>query len=103
MAKYIVTQITDDLDGSKDAQSYAFAWQGTEYTIDLNSKNFKALEKQMRPYIEAGTRVTRRSPRRGSARTDATAVREWAKGQGLAVSERGRIPKSVAEQYDAAH
>lgn len=105
MAKHTVTQITDDLDGSKDAQPYSFAWQGTEYTIDLNNKNFKALEKQMRPYVEAGTRVTRRSPRRvaASARTDATAVREWAKGQGLAVSERGRIPKSVAQQYDAAH
>ena len=105
MAKHIVTQITDDLDGSKDAQPYSFAWQGTEYTIDLNNKNFKAMEKQMRPYVEAGTKVSRRSPRRvtGTARTDATAVREWAKGQGLAVSERGRIPKSVAQQYDAAH
>jgi len=29
-------------------------------------------------------------------------IRAWAKGQGIAVSERGRIPASVVEQYRAA-
>jgi hypothetical protein len=30
-------------------------------------------------------------------------VREWAKQQGIEVSERGRIPASVVSQYEEAH
>jgi hypothetical protein len=108
MAKTTITQITDDLDGSKDAATYSFAWQGTEYSIDLSSKNFKALDKLLRPYIDAGEKVTRRSnsSRRSSAppaRKDFTSIREWAKSQGLEVSDRGRIPRAIVEQYEAAH
>jgi hypothetical protein len=29
-------------------------------------------------------------------------IRTWAKGQSIPVSERGRIPASIAEQYEAA-
>ena len=106
MATITITQITDDLDGSKDAKSYSFSWQGTAYSIDLNNKNFKALDKLLQPYIEAATKVTRRSSGRRTAtaaRKDAPSVREWAKRQGLEVSGRGRIPKAIVEQYEAAH
>ena len=58
MAKKTITQIIDDLDGSKDAKSYSFAWQGTAYTIDLSNKNFKALDKLLQAYIKAGTKVS---------------------------------------------
>lgn len=34
---------------------------------------------------------------------DAGAVREWAAGQGLKVSARGKIPAEVLEAYRAAH
>jgi hypothetical protein len=30
-------------------------------------------------------------------------VREWAKSQGMEVSERGRISAEVQKAYDAAH
>jgi hypothetical protein len=108
MAKTTITQITDDLDGSKDAKTYSFAWQGTEYSIDLNNKNFKALDKLLRPYIEAGEKVTRRSSssRRSSSpstREDFSSIRAWAKSQGLEVSDRGRIPRAIVEKYAAAH
>ena len=29
-------------------------------------------------------------------------IRAWAKGHGINVSDRGRIPASVTEQYEAA-
>ena len=107
MATITITQITDDLDGSKDAKSYSFSWQGTAYSIDLNNKNFKALDKLLQPYIEAATKVTRRSAGRRTATTatrkDVSSVREWAKSQGLEVSGRGRIPKAIVDQYEAAH
>lgn len=109
MAKTTITQITDDLDGSKDAKTYSFAWEGTEYSIDLNNKNFKALDKLLQPYIEAGQKVSRRpsshrrSPSPSASRRHFSAIREWAKTQGLEVSDRGRIPRAIVEQYEAAH
>ena len=107
MARTTITQVTDDIDGSKDAQEVSFAFNGTEYTIDLGKKNRAALEKALQPYISAGTKIAKHSsptrrPSSGSTRRDFSAIREWAKSQGLEVSERGRIPRVIVEQYDAA-
>jgi hypothetical protein len=107
MAKTTVTHIVDDLDGSKGASEVSFSLEGIAYTVDLSKKNRAALEKALKPYIDAGTRVTKRrtSGPRSSApsRKDLSAVREWARGEGIEVSDRGRVPKSVIEKYDAAH
>jgi hypothetical protein len=39
---------------------------------------------------------------RAAGRQRSGDIRTWAKEHGLAVSERGRIPASVVEQYNAA-
>ena len=108
MARATIVQITDDLDGSKGAEEVSFAYQGVEYRIDLGKKNRAALEKVLRPYMDAGTKVARRTAgRRGksdaAAKRDLATVRDWAKAEGIEVSDRGRVPKSVLAQYDAAH
>ncbi|GAB3263648.1 histone-like nucleoid-structuring protein Lsr2 [Nocardioides dilutus] len=114
MAKTTIVQVSDDLDGSANASEVRFAFEGTEYTIDLSGKNRKALEKALRPYIEAGTKVSgrhsgtarsARSKRSGSARNsavDLTAVRAWARENGHQVSDRGRLPKAVLDAYTAS-
>ena len=51
-----------------------------------------------------GARSSRRSAarsRRNSA-VDTAKVREWAKGQGIEVKDRGRVPAGVVEQYKTA-
>ena len=103
MAKTTITQITDDLDGSKDAETYAFAWQGNEYTIDLSKKNAKALEKALQPDISAGSRVRGRRSAKTSktSRRDLADVRAWAKENGYQVSERGRVSADVLAAFDA--
>ena len=106
-----VTQITDDLDGSKDATELAFSFDGVDYTIDLSKKNAAAMTKALKPYIDAATKVSGRGNRARRTKTsrttaprkDLATVREWARGQGIEVSDRGRVPASVVEQYDAAH
>jgi hypothetical protein len=107
MAKTTTVQITDDLDGSRNAKEVSFAFDGLEYTIDLSDKNRKKLAAALRPFIEAGRKAPKRSsgrrPAPNGSRRDYSSVREWAKGQGIAVSERGRVSRSVIEQYDAAH
>ena len=110
MAKTTITHITDDIDGSKDATEVSFSFNGDDYTIDLSKKNLAAFEKALKPYIDAATKVPGRSSHRrnkssrsSSGRRDLAKIREWAREQDLQVSERGRIPASIIEQYDAAH
>jgi hypothetical protein len=105
------TVITDDLDGSANAQTVTFSFDGTAYTIDLGKKNRAALEKALKPYLAAATKVSRRSTRsratggRGgrSATPNLADVRAWASAQGIAVSDRGRIARDVLDAYAAAH
>jgi hypothetical protein len=111
VAKTTVIQIADDLDGSKDATEVAFSFDGIDYTIDLSKKNAAAMAKALRPYLDAATKVSGRGnrarrtrPSRSTGpRKDLAAIREWARGQGLEVSNRGRVRAAVVEQYDAAH
>ena len=44
-----------------------------------------------------------RAPQRRSGQRDYGPIREWASANGYTVSERGRVPASVLEAYDAAH
>jgi len=99
---------TDDIDGSEAEGTVTFALNGVQYEIDLGQKNSDKLAKALAPYVEAGrkvsTRAPARSPRGASApkRHDQSAVREWARGQGMEVSSRGRIPADVLAKYEAA-
>jgi len=114
MAKTTIVQVSDDLDGSANASEVRFAFEGVEYAIDLSSKNRKALEKALRPYVEAGTKVSgrrsaatrsarpKRSGNSGNSAVDLAAVRVWAKENGHQVSERGRLPKAVLDAYTAS-
>jgi len=107
MAKTVSVVITDDLDGSPDAQTVAFGFDGQSYEIDLAKKNFAKLEKSLQPFMDAGRRTAQRrtakAARGVSSRVDRAAVRAWAAEQGLQVSERGRISSEVMSKYEAAH
>jgi hypothetical protein len=78
----------------------------TEYEIDLNEKNAAKLRARLAPFVEHARRVRRGQPRRaartGVSRQHSPDVRAWAVGEGLTISERGRIPASVVAQYEAA-
>jgi hypothetical protein len=114
MAKTVITQVTDDIDGSSGAETVSFGYKGTNYEIDLGRKNASAFDKLMKPYLDAARKVTgtrggrrassngRRSSRSRSA-SDLAAIREWARAQGYQVSDRGRISANVIDAYNAAH
>jgi hypothetical protein len=116
MARQIITVLSDDLDGSEADRTVEFGLDGVNYTIDLSDKNAGKLRKALEPYITAGSRVGRggvagRASGRGrgaassgrSNRDQNQAIREWAVKNGYEVSERGRIPMSVVEAFNAAH
>jgi hypothetical protein len=107
MSRSVSVVITDDLDGSDDAETVSFGFDGVNYEVDLGKKNRARLEKALAPFIGAGRRVPRSDRRRGSGRSrgtpaDRAAVRAWAQAAGLKVSERGRISADIIRQYEAA-
>lgn len=110
MAKNTTVTVTDDIDGSGGASEISFSYKGASYTIDLSKKNATALDKALKPYIDAATKVPvraaaargRRAAIRTSAKGDVTAIRAWAAEAGHKVNARGRIPKTVVDAYEAA-
>jgi len=106
MAQRVSVELEDDLDGGPADETVRFGLDGTEYEIDLRKTNASKFRRQIAPYIEharkAGRGQRRRTARTPSSRERSGDIRAWAKDQGIAVSERGRIPASVVERYEAA-
>jgi hypothetical protein len=106
MAQKITVALEDDLDGGPADETVRFGIGGTDYEIDLSRRHAATFRRQLAPFIEharkAGRGARRRPGRTASSRERSADIRAWAKDQGIAVSERGRIPASVVEQYEAA-
>ena len=106
MAQKVTIVLEDDLTGGPAEQTVRFAFDGTDYEIDLSAKNAVAFGTQLAPYLEharwAGRAPSLRPGRTAAGHQRSGDIRAWAKAHGLAVSERGRIPASVVEQYQAA-
>jgi hypothetical protein len=106
MAQKITVALEDDLDGGPADETVQFGIGGADYEIDLSKKNANAFRRQLAPFIEharrAGRGQRRRPGRTASSRERSADIRAWAKGQGITVSDRGRISASVAKQYEAA-
>ena len=109
MAQKVLIQLTDDLDDKPIADgkggTVTFAVDGTTYEIDLSNKNADTFRGVFQDYIAAGRKVSGSRGRRSATtkESDAKAIREWAKANGVDVTPRGRVPASVREQYEAAH
>lgn len=106
MAQRVTVALEDDLDGGPADETLRFAFGGADYEIDLSKKNAATFRKQFAPFVEharrAGRTQARRPSRTAASRQRSGDIRAWAKDHGIAVSERGRIPASVVEQYQAA-
>lgn len=113
MARRIVHQLVDDIDGTLlevgEGETIHFSLNGIAYEIDLTNAHADELREALDPYIKAGRRASAgnarsAAPRRRSARnSEVGEIREWAKAQGLKVSERGRISADVMDAYRATH
>ncbi len=105
MAQRIAVALEDDLDGGPADETVRFVFGGAEYEIDLSNKNATAFREQLTPFVEHARKAggqRRRSARTASSRARSSGIRAWAREQGIAVSERGRIPADIVEQYEAA-
>jgi hypothetical protein len=114
MAKRTIHMLVDDIDGGEADETVTFAVDGSQYEIDLSKKNAAKMRDLLAPYVAAGTKVGRASVTataraavnrpRGSAAADRDqnrAIREWAQGKGIPVSDRGRIKQEIVDRYQA--
>jgi|SRR3954463_14442498 hypothetical protein len=111
MASKTLVILEDDLDGGAADETVSFSLDGVSYEIDLSAKNAGKLRDALAAYVGSGRRVGGRAARgragagkaaRGGA-VNTSEIRDWARAKGLDVSERGRIPATIIEQYNAAH
>jgi hypothetical protein len=110
MARKVQVHLLDDIDGSKADETLKFALDGTSYEIDLSSKHADKLRSVLDKYVKSARRVGRShvvaagrgragAPTR-SERAQNQAIRDWARRKGIELSSRGRIPRTIVEQYD---
>jgi len=123
MAQKVVVSLVDDLDSSEADETVEFGLDGATYEIDLSDANAAALRDRLADYVAHARRSggRRRSSSSSTASSSGSrrasgsggraavdreqnqAIREWARKQGMTVSERGRIPSEVSEAYHKAH
>jgi hypothetical protein len=107
MAQRIQTLLIDDLDGGEAVGTVRFGLDGTEYEIDLSATHSDELRKALEQYLAharrtGGTARSAARTRRAGVTVDTAKVREWAKGQGIEVKDRGRVPANIVERYQTA-
>jgi hypothetical protein len=107
MAQRIQTLFIDDLDGGAADGTVRFGLDGTDYEIDLSGEHTDELRKALGKFIEHSRKVgstARRSQRghRGDPAVDTAKVREWARGSGYDIKDRGRVPADLVAKYQAA-
>lgn len=103
MVKRTVTEVYDDLDGSRladQSSSVQFGFEGRDYEIDLSEHHVAELRAVFAPYVTCATPT--RSPTETLARPESRAVRAWAESQGFHIKPQGRISNDLLQRYQAA-
>lgn len=120
VASRTITRLVDDITGKEipegQGETVTFSIDGVTHEIDLDSRSAAKMRETFQYYVDHGRRVAARrssggassgsrSTARGASRDSgqAKAIREWARDNDVAISERGRIPASVIAAYEAAH
>ena len=93
-----------DLSGEQGAETFAYEVDGVKYAIDLTGPEAETVRAQFAPLIEKSKRIGGRRPaaKGGALPSEASLIREWCEREGIEVPAKGRIPKSLREQYYAA-
>lgn len=112
MAKRVIHELIDDLDGSAAVETVPFALDGIAYEIDVSETNAAKLRDALAPFTAAATKVGHGGPRlrlvrSAPTRTPAdrerlTAIRQWARANGYEISDRGRISSEIIAAYEEA-
>jgi nucleoid-associated protein Lsr2 len=110
MARKVMVSLVDDIDGGTGDETVGFGLDGKSYEIDLSTANAGKLREALAGFVAAARRAgssgrgrLRSAPATSGASADRgqnQAIRDWARDQGMKVSDRGRIPADVLEAYN---
>lgn len=111
MARKVRVHLLDDIDGSPADETVTFALDGITYHIDVTSARAQQLRASLEQFVGSArklgrghsvmaTRLHRPAARPRGDRAQNQAVRDWAKRNGVELSNRGRIPRSILDQYE---
>lgn len=106
MARHVETTLIDDLDGSNAERTVTLGLDGKDYEIDLSSANLARLTDTLGEFLGAARRAGRAASGKAASggqsagdREENARIREWARGNGFTIGDRGRIPTSLVESY----
>lgn len=97
--KYV---LIDDIDGTEAADTITFALGRQAYEIELNERHIAELRADFEKWIAKARKVGNRRGRStasGTTISNAAKIRKWALQRGIELSDRGRIPMEIREQY----
>lgn len=109
MARKELIQYVDDVDGSvleaDDVEVVHFSLDGKQYRLDVSKGNAEKFRELLRPYMKAGNLVVnpRRQKKGSRGNSDTAKIRQWARDNGIEVSDRGVIREEIVERYRKAH
>jgi hypothetical protein len=113
MAKHTIIRLLDDLNPEQEAaETVRFGLDGVQYEIDLTSRHAKELRAALEPFryvarrAQASASATGNGKRSngngGRDRDHNRLVREWARGEGYPVANKGRVSPRIMAEYSAA-
>ncbi|MDL9947636.1 Lsr2 family protein [Gordonia sp. ABSL11-1] len=111
MAKKEIVQVIDDIDGKvlDDYETVRWSLDGKTYEFDTSAKHAAQFRDSLTKYVSVSRVTSSRGVKRTTpisttrSKEQTKAIRDWANKNGYDVSDRGRIPLSVIEAFEAAH
>lgn len=119
MAQRTQIILIDDIDGGDASETVTFGLDGHDYEIDVNDAHAAEVRKVIGEYTIYARRTSKGGKKAKKAATlngtpvkngksvelgpSARLIRDWARSNGVEVPDRGRVPQSVIDAYEAAH
>jgi len=94
------TMTIDDYSGEPlqgPVEPTVLVYEGREYSLDLGPQSRQKLDAVLGPFLE----VAEVSPVRD--RVSPEEIRSWARGEGMAIKDQGRLSSAVIEAFNRAH
>jgi hypothetical protein len=119
MSKFVKVIVIDDVDGQSPAdETLEFGLDGNKYEIDLTTEHANEFRAAVEKFVAVSRKVTvakataKRTAKTNGVKTsgqvpeprayDPKAVREWVRGKGESIGDRGRLSQKTVNEYLAA-
>ena len=113
MAQKVEVVLTCDLHAGDTpaVDTVTFTYNGQTYEFELCQAHLDEFNATLQAYAAVARRTAGRRPIGGGARSarrdgdpgELAAIRAWARENGMAVSDRGRISAQIRQAFEAAH